>query len=190
MIEEMDKGIGEIIRHLRDNQLLEKTLVFFISDNGGMEGYGDNGILNGAKGSLLEGGHRVPGIVYWKERIIPGVTGEMILSMDIFPTVLSICEIKIQGSPVFDGLDISPLLFRQKDLPERNVFWRYRDQKVVRRGKMKLLISKNDTLLFNLETDISEQVNILKDHPEMLSDFVSVLSEWESEMDAYNQKTR
>ncbi|MEX0884461.1 MAG: sulfatase-like hydrolase/transferase, partial [Cyclobacteriaceae bacterium] len=123
MVEVMDEGVGRIMQALRDNELEENTLVFFISDNGA-EVFGNNGGLNGSKGSLWEGGQRVPGIVYWKGRINPGESAETILTMDLLPTLLNLSQGSYPDDLKFDGIDLSRHLMENSHLEKRPVFWR------------------------------------------------------------------
>ncbi len=89
MIEAMDDGIGQIVAHLERSGLLENTFLFFCSDNGATS-MGSNLPLKGFKGKLWEGGHRVPAIAYWKDRLEAGIIDETVLSMDLYPTIISI----------------------------------------------------------------------------------------------------
>jgi arylsulfatase A len=189
MVEVLDEGIGNIIEILKRDDLLENTFLFFLSDNGGLAGYGDNGILRGAKTSLFEGGHRVPAIAYWKGKISIAVSDEFIMSFDLFPTILSICGLEIPGNLKLDGMDFSSVLFDQQELSERIVFWRYRDQKVARRGNMKLIITKNDTMMFDLSSDVGERLDLSSHHMEIKRFLLESLEDWEKEMDLYPLKT-
>jgi arylsulfatase A-like enzyme len=190
MVEAMDEGIGLVLNAVREAGIEDRTLIFFLSDNGGLKGYGDNGVLRGAKSTLWEGGHRVPAIANWAGRIEKGVSDELIVSIDIFPTVLSICDIKTPEDLFLDGIDISSVLFRQEKLEHRNIFWRYRDQWSVRAGDMKLLVIKEDTLLFDLSTDLQEKNNLVLDSVGVLSSLSKALSKWDKDMNNYPQKTR
>jgi len=107
MIEAMDEGIGEIIMVLEQTGMIENTFLFFCSDNGANP-TGSNHPLKGFKGKLWEGGHRVPAIAYWKDRLEPGMNDETILSMDLFPTIVSIAGIDLPDNVDFDGQDILP----------------------------------------------------------------------------------
>ena len=181
MVEIMDEGIGRVMEALRRNHLEENTLVFFLSDNGAEE-FGDNGGLNGNKISLLEGGHRVPAIAYWKDKIDPGVSSETLISMDLAPTVLSLSGSEIPKETEFDGIDFSNTLIKEKPMGQRTLFWRYLDQKSVRENKWKLLIRKNDTMLYDLEVDITESSNLSDSHANILKDLVGKLKIWESDI--------
>ncbi len=179
MVEVMDEGIGKIMETLEKNDLLENTLVIFISDNGA-EKFGHNGTLNGQKISLLEGGHRVPGIAYWKGKISPGVSSETIITMDLLPTILSITKTPAGGD--FDGIDISNVLFENGKLDERSLFWKYRKQKAARQNQWKLWVTETDTALFNLEQDLQETNNLADKHPDITEDLVQQLEAWEQDV--------
>jgi arylsulfatase A-like enzyme len=181
MVEVMDEGVGKILQALRDYGLEENTLVFFISDNGA-EVFGNNGGLNGAKGDLLEGGHRVPGIAYWKGKIHPGESRQTIMTMDLLPTLLNLSQGSYADDLKFDGVDLSKHLLENGELEKRPIFWRYRNEKAIREMKWKLLIKEKDTLLFNLEDDLMETKDLADDQPEILEDLLKKLEEWEMEV--------
>ncbi|MBX2876084.1 MAG: sulfatase-like hydrolase/transferase [Saprospiraceae bacterium] len=188
MVEVMDEGIGRVFETVRDLGLEEETLIVFISDNGA-EHFGHNGTLNGSKGSLLEGGHRVPAIAYWKNRIQAGSTAETVMSFDWMPTFLSLAKLSTEAQAL-DGIDLSNLLLQGQPLPSRSLFWRYRKEKAIRKGPWKLWIQEQDTLLFNLQKDLGESSNQVEENPEMLEELLGEYLEWESEMNTYQQKTK
>jgi len=180
MIEVMDEGIGEIIQLLEYFDLKNKTLVFFCSDNGGLQGMADNGILRGAKGSLWEGGQRVPAIAYWPGYIEPGTsTNELVMSMDLFPTFVNLSKAETTHDFKFDGIDITRLMIEEKSLPDRTVFWRYRNQKVARNDKWKLLIDGDTTHLYNLKEDIMEKIDLASSEPGIVSELKTEFDSWE-----------
>jgi arylsulfatase A-like enzyme len=181
MVEVMDEGVGKTMQTLRDNKLEENTLVIFISDNGA-EVFGNNGGLRGSKGDLWEGGHRVPGIAYWKGRIDPGESTETIMTMDLLPTLLNLSQGSYAEDLNFDGIDLSRHLLENAEVEKRSVFWRYRNQKAVRVLEWKLLMDEKDTLLFNLEDDLMETKDLSDDKPEVLHDLLRKLGEWELEV--------
>ncbi|MDR9410866.1 MAG: hypothetical protein RI573_18620, partial [Balneolaceae bacterium] len=76
----------------------------------------------------------------------------------------------------------SRLIFNGDNLPERNLFWRYRGQKAVRSGDWKLMISDSDTLLFNLEEDISEERDLSDQYPERVFTLTSAIENWEEDV--------
>ena len=182
MVEVMDEGVGRIMRALQETGLEENTLVFFLSDNGALQAYGSNGGLNGQKGNLLEGGHRVPALAYWKGEIDPKVSSETLMSMDLLPTFLSISQAKAPVDVTFDGVDFSSYLLNGQALAERPLFWRYRNQKAVRKGPWKLLITEEDTALYHLEQDVQETNNLYDKQAQTAQRLHVLLTNWEKEV--------
>jgi arylsulfatase A-like enzyme len=184
MVEVMDEGIGKIVRTVKRLNLERKTFIFFCSDNGATKN-GSNGVLAGYKGSLWEGGHRVPAIAYWPGRIKPGtVTNETVLGMDMFPTMASIAGVKMPAGLELDGVDLLGMLTKDSMLPERTLFWRYRKQKAVRKGPWKLLIQGDNIKLFNLDNDLGEKKNLAESNSEMVKMLQRALTTWEQEVSA------
>ncbi len=187
MLEIMDENIGRIMNKLEELDLNNSTFVLFCSDNGATN-MGNNGNLNGFKGSLWEGGHRVPAIAWFPSRIKAGVTiNSAILSMDILPTLLKVSG--ISGSDNFDGKDFSKGLFTGERMIERPVFWRYRNQWAVRMEDWKYLKIGENEFLFNLKNDLAEQNNLINQNPLKAADLNKMLDDWEMEMSKYELQT-
>jgi arylsulfatase A-like enzyme len=184
MIAIMDEGIGSIFSMLEQLNLCENTFVFFFSDNGANNA-GSNVPFRGYKSSLWEGGHRVPAIASWKGRIEPGTSNELLLGIDIFPTIAALIGKKPPVGTDLDGIDFSPVLFDRESLAERPVFWRTGEEKSIRKGSWKLLVLKDSTYLFNLSDDPSEQMNILHEKIRITDNLQHLLKEWEAEMNTY-----
>jgi len=180
----MDEGIGRIVETVKHMGLERKTFIFFCSDNGATK-RGSNGALSGYKGSLWEGGHRVPAVAYWPGRIKPRTTtDETALGMDLFATMASIAGAKPPEGLKFDGVDLLPMLTKGRKLPERTFFWRYRKEKAVRKGPWKLLVQGDKVRLFNLEKDLGEKENLADMKPDMVKQLEDELSAWEQEVSA------
>lgn len=189
MIEAMDEGIGEIISVLEKSGMLENTFLFFCSDNGA-NNTGSNYPLKGFKGKLWEGGHRVPAIAYWKDRLVAGVNDETILSMDLFPTLISISGNDLPENLDFDGLDFSRSLFFGDALQERPVFWRFKSQSAIRKGAWKLLVDGEDIFLYNLDADPGESKDLKQEYPAIGDTLLALLDQWSEEMDLYTAFTK
>lgn len=182
MIEAMDKGIGEIIETVKKEGLANRTFIFFCSDNGST-GPGSAGKLRGKKGTLWEGGTRVPAIAYWPGKIKAGATSkERVASMDLFPTFLALSGIDKPADLIFDGFDLSLLFFKMATLPQRNLFFRYKKSKAVMSGPWKYHFDGNEHFLFNLETDLSEQINLAQLYPDKLKELKDKYSDWEKKV--------
>ncbi len=184
MVEVMDEGIGRIVETVRRLGLERKTFIFFCSDNGATK-RGSNGALSGFKGSLWEGGHRVPAVAYWPGRIKAGtITDQTTLGMDLFATMTSIAGAKLPAGLKLDGVDLLPMLTEGAKLPERTLFWRYRKEKALRKGHWKLLIQNNQSKLYNLDDDLSEKNNLAKTRPDMVKKLEDELAVWGQEVSA------
>lgn len=186
MMEEMDRGIGRVLKTLRRLDLDRRTLVFFFSDNGARQP-GSNAPFRGHKGSLWEGGHRVPAIAWWPGRIPAGaVTDATAAGMDLMPTMLSITGAD-HADIEMDGVDLSPVLFRDESLPDRPLFWQFRNQRAMRDGKWKLVRGMSDldgAGLYDLSEDPAEQDNLAGSHPDRVKRMTAAIGSWMEEMEA------
>ncbi|MEZ5384962.1 MAG: sulfatase [Prosthecobacter sp.] len=188
MIRALDDSVGRIVAALKDRQLDRNTLVIFTSDNGGYLSYApnfrnisSNGPLRDQKGSIYEGGHRVPTIISWPGRIQPAITHEIAHSTDLLPTIAQITGTS-QPVSATDGIDLSPLLFRGEPLPERMLFWRLGDKHAVRSGSWKLCINGKRTELFDLEHDVGETTNLAAQHPERVKQLRQAWEKWNADV--------
>jgi arylsulfatase A-like enzyme len=200
MVQEMDRGVGEIVATLQRLGLTEHTLVFFFSDNGGTR-EANNGPLHGTKGTLWEGGHRVPALAAWPGRIQPGrVTAQTALGMDLLPTLLELSGTAAPAGHRLDGTSLSRLLLADEPLPARTLFWGYNDRSAVRRGPWKLVVNapaaasakakKKATTadpalgLYHLGDDVGERNNLAESQPAIVRDLQSALAAWQREVGA------
>jgi len=194
MLQEMDKGVGEVMKAVKDAGLSEKTLIIFTSDNGPMP-FSSPGPLKGKKGSIFEGGHRVPTIAWWPGKIKPGsVTKETAIGIDIVPTMIDLAGIKTDQK--FDGVSIKPVLMGG-ELADRKLYWRTgglspyskvaegKDSpKAIRHGKWKLVATPyyKEIMLYDLDADIGESKNLASQYPERVASMKADLVKWEQEM--------
>ncbi|MCL4691554.1 MAG: sulfatase-like hydrolase/transferase [Candidatus Hydrogenedentes bacterium] len=184
MVEALDESVGKIMDALQRTGSLENTFVFFCSDNGATAP-GSNAPFTGTKGTLWEGGHRVPAIAWWPGKIAPGVTNQTAMTMDIFPTLVDLGGRKAWTRIPMDGISLAPLLMTGAALPDRTLFWRTpgeQGQKAVRQGPWKLLITPDSTSLYNLEADPGEQANRMLDVPGQANSLAMALSAWEESL--------
>ncbi|MCK4921229.1 MAG: sulfatase-like hydrolase/transferase [Bacteroidales bacterium] len=190
MIENLDSYIGQMILTLEQENIAENTLIIFFSDNGPIGIENTNG-LKGRKGQLYEGGHRIPAIAYWPEMIQPGTNSDVIMGMDIFPTLLDIAGIDyIAGqNRQLDGISFYPVL-KGNSLPERTLFWRTNGGIAVRKGPWKLIRQKGDDnpdkqfMLFNLDKDIRELQDFSEENPALVQQLLEEIRNWESDVDS------
>lgn len=170
MMKRLDDGIGVIMKTLDEEQLSSHTIVIFTNDNGG-ERYSNNGGLAKAKGSLWEGGIRVPAFVRWPGRINAGeVTQQVAITMDWTKTILSAAGAKTDKNFPLDGIDLMSILTGKKKMIPRTFYWRTFQrvkQKAVRMGEWKYLQDEKGEYLFNLTAD-QEEKNDLKAKEEII----------------------
>lgn len=188
MIQSLDASVGRIVAALKQRKLDTNTLIIFTSDNGGYLTYGkqfrnisSNGRLRGAKGQLYEGGHRVPTIVSWTGKMTPAVTDAIAHSTDLLPTIATLADLD-EKSYSTDGVDLGPLLFHGKALPDRMLFWRARTQRAVRNGPWKLYQNGKRTELYNLYDDIAEKHDMSKAEPDVVKRLSKSWAQWETEV--------
>ncbi len=185
MIAAMDDGVGRIRAELDRYGITDNTLIFFMSDNGAPLGGPWNGSLNdpfsGRKGTLLEGGIRVPFIAAWPGRIPAGQRiDDPVISLDIAATMAGI--IGTHPNRPLDGINLLPRLENpEASLPERDLYFRWRQFKAIRHGDWKL---HQDGRLFNLDSDPTEKIDLAADYPEIVRDLSTRLAAWETEVDA------
>ncbi len=193
LIEHMDHGIGQVLRSLQSSGLAGNTLVFFVSDNGGQLNVGaNNGPLRGGKGSMYEGGLRVPAIASWPGSVGPGTTSEYVaLTMDIYPTILEAAGIEL--THYIDGVSfLSALTGKDHHAQDRYLFFsrregglRYNGKTIeaVRHGPWKLLQNTpfSPLELYNLGADPMETIDLADTEPQVLSRLAAALRRYAQE---------
>lgn len=211
MIASVDESVGRILRTLDELKLADRTLVIFASDNGGVGGYvregvkkagdiTDNAPLRNGKGSLYEGGTRVPFLVRWPGVTRPGSTCEVPAThVDLFPTFLELAGGRKPAQPL-DGVSLAGL-FRDpaSALPRDAVFahfpgylgagpgsWRTTPVGVVWSGDWKLMEFYEDGRLelYNLRDDIGEKNNLAAAQPDRAKALRARLAAWRREVGA------
>ncbi|UKY51164.1 sulfatase family protein [Streptomyces inhibens] len=160
MVEDLDRSVGEVLAALRRSGQEEDTLVFFASDNGG-ERWSYNWPLSGNKASLQEGGIRVPTLVRWPARLDAGqVSHEPVFTPDWTATLLEIAGARPDRAYPLDGTSLAGHLLRGEHLAERDLFWRVRGERALRRGDWKYYRGKGGKdQLFHIATDPREQAD-------------------------------
>ncbi len=179
MLWSLDESVGQVLDQLRKTNLDEKTLVIFLSDNGGptRELTSSNFPLRGEKGSMYEGGLRVPMIVRWTGNLKPGVTFDQpVSSTDIFATARNL--IGAEQRKAIDGVDLMPYLKHGKPgAPHKELFWRQGHKAALRSGDWKLVKMRRGEEqsvweLYNLGIDISEEKNVADQNQPKLEELI------------------
>jgi len=189
----IDWATGVVIHELRRLGLEERTLVIFTSDNGALAGdrggSGSNEPLRGAKGTTWEGGHRVPCLMRWAGRIEPGtVVEELATSLDLFPTIASLCGAGVPTDRTIDGRPIGGLVGLGADRPDPDRAFVYildGSIEAVRVGRWKLHVRKRHrelSALYDLVADVGETEDLSSDHPDVVAELTSVLDRWRADL--------
>jgi len=212
MIESVDRGVGRVMRTLRELGLRENTIVIFYSDNGGLGGYRsiglenngitDNAPLRGGKGSFYEGGIRVPLIVRWPGVVRPGTTtDEPVIGTDLYPTLLEATGAQPPADYPLSGTSVLPVLNdASAELGRESLYWHFPGYlqaygpglwrtspvSVIRAGDWKLLkfYEENRVELYNLAEDLGETVDLADQRPEKREELLGRLNDWLQARDA------
>ena len=211
MITDLDTQVGRIVAALKQKNMLDNTLIMFSSDNGGAtsalfatgarspeereESGGvelgaktpaSNGTLRGGKGSLHEGGVRVPTIFYWPAKLKPRIVDEPSGMVDVMPTLLALAGAKGSPDHPFDGKDIWPTLAEGQPSPHEDLLINVEAFRgAIRKGNWKLVkiaLLPGKTELFDLSKDPGEQNNVAAQFPEIVSNLEARLIAYAKEM--------
>ncbi len=183
----MDDAIGETLGALRDSGQAERTLIFFFSDNGGPVGINgsDNTPLRGAKGTVYEGGVRVPFLMAWPARIAAGKTdARPVSSLDVFATTLGAAGVPMPTDKKYDGVNLIPYLTGEKPgAPHERLFWRNGEHRAVREGDWKLVrLPGKPAELYHLGRDIAETTDVAAKFPADAARLGATLDAWDKEL--------
>ena len=211
MIASVDESVGRILDTLEELKLTQNTLVVFSSDNGGVGGYvregvkaegdvTDNAPLRSGKGSLYEGGVRVPWIARWPGSIPPGTSDTPVISVDLLPTFAELAGMPPEKRPASDGISLVNFLRSGGKSPlERDLFWhfpgylgagpgRWRTTPVsaIRSGNWKLLefLEDHRLELYDLQTDLGQQHNLAATNPRKAAELLQKLENWRTSVAA------
>ena len=188
MVHSLDEGIGKILDALDESGIADNTLVWFLSDNGGSMGIGENRPYRGSKGNVFEGGIRVAAAARWPDGGVQG--GRSVAAplnyLDVMPTLMSVAGGKKHVDLDLDGIDIMPAL-RGDPISDDREFYSYcgqlsseREQLMAMDGEWKLIIigpepldrealAESERLLFHLGRDPYEQDDISLEYPEIVA---------------------
>jgi arylsulfatase A len=186
VVSEIDANVGRIMDLLKEQGLAENTLVIFTSDNGpwlqyGIDG-GSAGPLRDGKGTVYEGGERVPAIFWWPGHITPGIRSSIITgNLDIMPTLAGLAGTEPPADRVIDGKNIWPVLSGKSENSSHEYFHYMAgsregevNYRAIRDEKWKLhfSIDKQGNIipneLYDLGEDVGEKFNRLDVKPEIV----------------------
>ena len=203
---EIDWSVGEIMKALEKNGIDKKTLVIFTSDNGPWINYGNHagsaGGLREAKGTIYDGGQRVPCIMRWPARIpADAVCNRLASSIDLLPTIARLCGAPLPSLKI-DGVDLTPLMLGNETAHPREYFLYYYNRnslKAVRNDRFKLVLPhlgrtysgflpgndgqagqvnerhQEDFALYDLRRDPGERYDVQSLYPEVVAELMKIV---------------
>ncbi|HLR00560.1 MAG TPA: sulfatase [Sphingobacterium sp.] len=214
LVEGMDKSLGDILDYLEEHNLVDNTVVLFMSDNGGLSHYGRGGErhtqnlpLKAGKGSVYEGGVREPMLVQWRGKVKAGTRSDQpVIIEDFFPSILELAGITDpQYTQQIDGCSFVPVLEGKETNRQGPLIWHYPHRwtvedgpginffSAIREGNWKLVYDhKEEALeLYNLKNDIGEHKNLLNEQNEITKKLAGQLTEhlkkWNAKMPVYKE---
>lgn len=185
MLTALDEGVGAVLNTLRAKGLEERTLVFFISDNGGptLQTTSRNNPFSGYKGGMNEGGIRVPFLVQWKGTLpADSVVNQPVSSLDILPTALAAAGQPVPADSNVDGINLLPVLKGNAGVLAREaLYWRSGDKSAVRRGAWKRIREKEGrNALYNLADDPAEQKDLAGENEALVAELDALYATWDA----------
>lgn len=178
-IERIDQNIGQLRTFMKESGLDQNTILIFLTDNGTtMPNDHNSAGMRGRKGSVYEGGHRVPCFIYWPQQDTKHAVGyhQLTSVTDLLPTLIDVCQLNIDENVSFDGKSLRPLLFgKEPGLDKRRLLveqqriphpvkWK---TSVVLDEKWRLVNGKE---LYDMDADFGQKHDVSDEHPEIVSD--------------------
>lgn len=188
MIIALDKMVGDIMKHLEKENLLNNTMVIFTSDNGAAlyTKTITNEPLTGGKFTFYEGGINVPLIFYYKNKIAPKTVIEKpAMLFDIFATIADVANIKTPKDRTIDGVSLLPWLFNSNiNNIHEELFWYSEYNAAIRKGNWKLIFNTQDKTveLYELKGVKTENLDVSVAQTTIATNLEQVLKQWMSEM--------
>lgn len=196
MVLAIDDGVGSVLQALQTKNLLNNSLIFFLSDNGApQKSFVSNYPLRGYKLNTTEGGLRVPFAVQWNGQL-PAHTiyDAPVSAYDIAATAVAAAGLTLPADRDYDGCNILPYLSGQQTAPERTLFWRWfglgptgppgseATIYAVRKGSLKLLVEKpkadQPPALYDLATDLAEKRDLALSQPADVEALSALYNQW------------
>lgn len=194
LLEELDQSVARIVAEVDRLGLGERTLILFLSDNGGLEHeqsgriVTSNAPLRGEKGTLYEGGIRIPSIARWTGRVAAGKVSETpAITMDVYPTLLELARVEAPRKQPLDGISLVPLLNDPAAALGRDtLYWHLphyhhsSPASAIREGNWKLVefFETGERELYDLAADLGEKKNLAKQEPERAAKLQATLEAW------------
>jgi len=181
MCENIDWNVGRVLKKLEELELTGNTIVVYFSDNG-PNSFRWNADMKGRKGSLDEGGLRVPCFIRWPGKIPAGMTVTRIAGgIDLMPTLLDLAEIPLESTKPIDGTSLKPLLLgTARDWADREIISLWNNRLSVRTQRFRLDPAGG---LFEIAKDIGQRKNVQEEHPKEAARLEQLLAQFKQEIE-------
>ena len=178
MVQALDKNVGAILNELDRLGLRDNTIVVFTSDNGATQD-GSNLPFRGGKHSVFEGGTHLPTVIHWPNgkatsRTWDGLCG----ALDMFPTLMSMADLKMPETRPLDGKNIWPSLRANTASPVESYYWAWRNEDAIRTADWRMHRFFDHNELYDISADISETKNVADEHPDVVKSLTAKLTTW------------
>lgn len=186
MCENIDDNVGRVLAKIKELDLEEETIIIFLSDNG-PNGHRYNGVMKGIKAEVDEGGVKVPFFIKWKGKIKPNKIENISAHIDLLPTLLELCNLKVGTVLPVDGISLYPDLFAETPrIVERSIYTHlaFLDKELkkypgaVRTPEYTLILKGEEPELFNLNVDPSQKHNLATVKPEVVDQLKMEYEKW------------
>jgi len=208
VIQELDWSVGEIVKALEQNNMLDNTIIVISSDNGATS---NKFVLpfKGTKYVSFEGGHRVPFIIYSKGLKRTGLTDVEVHAMDVFPTLSELIKEPLAKDRKYDGISLVPFMNNKAIArkPQEEPFYYYNasNLQAIRLGEWKLhfprqkeqlpfwdknkaFIKLEKAVLYNIVTDVGEKIDVADKHPNIVNKLTALAEEGIKKLGEYKQR--
>ena len=189
MVSAVDDGVGKLLDKLKETGQIDNTIIVFLSDNGGptTDNASNNFPLRGQKGSVFEGGIRVPFTMQWLNKIPSNSTySKPIIALDIFSTVLANVKGASKPKNPLDGTNLLPYLTKKNiNAPHDLLFWRNIGAKsyaIIDEDEQKVVMLRDSSFLYDLKTEINEKTSLIKSNKTLADKMTKAIVVWEKEM--------
>ncbi|MHC4477975.1 MAG: sulfatase [Planctomycetota bacterium] len=195
MVESADESVGRVMDKLQEKGLADRTVVIFMSDNGGVKKVTSMSPLRGEKSMYYEGGIRVPLIIKAPGLTRPGsLCHEPVISTDFYPTMLELAGLDLKPEQHLDGVSLVPLLKEADSLGRDAIYWHFplynfrgdSPCSALRASDYKLIefFEDNHVELYNLKNDIGENKDLSKTNPAKAKELTEMLHQWREDVNA------
>lgn len=179
MCTNLDYNIGRIFNKLRELGPDKDTIVIFLTDNGANTPRYNDG-MRGRKGSVHEGGGRVPCFIHWPGHIEPGtVIPQIAAHIDILPTIVELTNVNMPATKPLDGVSLVPLLEGETgEWPDRMLFTKWANRGGVRTQDYRLVVENNRSQLYDMVIDPGETKDLARSRPELTIKLKAAYDNW------------